>query len=333
MHESSRLGSDGPQPENRRSRRLAKLGLAVLACIALPWVVVDAVSVFAVPDLEALVAVDPSTSAYQEAAPPGLRPSAPLVWMPLEDVAPLTSCAVVASEDRFFGLHRGFDLGQIRQVVLLRLRGGKQMGASTITQQLARNLYLDSERSFRRKLHEALIARKLEATLDKGRILELYLNLVEWGPGSWGITEASRHYFAKRPADLTLPEGVLLASLLAAPRGDWSGANLERMRGVARRVLGQLHESELVSRDAANDAWQALARIDAAVAPGTALRAALELSSRRAESTGPRVAPSHPDVPRDGLCAARLQLRVLRACERDPLSHPHCPDPERDTWR
>lgn len=182
--------------------------------------------------------------------PPQLR------WVELGRVSTWLICAVVKAEDRLFFRHWGFDWGQLRKAALKALDGSLTMGGSTISQQLARNLYLDGERTVRRKLLEALITAWLEARRDKADLLELYLNVIEWGEGVWGIDAAAAHYFGKAPAALDAGESLWLASLIANPRAAWSGANRERMRDVYRRVNHQLLFSGL--HDATQ--WAALER-------------------------------------------------------------------------
>lgn len=139
-------------------------------------------------------------------------------WISLDALGPLLPAAVIAAEDQRFDEHTGFDQTEIARVLApdegeaLRLRG-----ASTITQQLARTLFTGSERSAARKLRELLYAVEMEHTLGKPRILELYLNTVDWGPGLCGARAAARAYFGKRAAHLTPLETAWLAGILRAP--------------------------------------------------------------------------------------------------------------------
>ena len=139
-------------------------------------------------------------------------------WISLDALGPLLPAAVIAAEDQRFDEHTGFDQTEIARVLApdegeaLRLRG-----ASTITQQLARTLFTGSERSAARKLRELLYAVEMEHTLGKPRILELYLNTVDWGPGLCGARAAARAYFGKRAAHLTPLEAAWLAGILRAP--------------------------------------------------------------------------------------------------------------------
>ncbi len=141
------------------------------------------------------------------------------IWVPLARISPYLRQAVVAAEDASFFTHEGFDWEGIKDAVLHDLEAGElKRGGSTITQQLAKNLYLSSERSMLRKAREALITRSLEHRLSKERILELYLNVAEWGVGVYGAEAAARHHFKKSSRDLSPDEAAWLAAILPSPR-------------------------------------------------------------------------------------------------------------------
>ena len=141
------------------------------------------------------------------------------IWVPLSRISPHLQRAVIVAEDASFYRHRGFDWQSIRDAATRNWDGGElRRGGSTITQQLAKNLYLSPEKNFVRKIHEALITRALEDRLTKRRILELYLNVVEWGHGIYGAEAAARHHFGKSALDLSPAEAALLAGILPSPR-------------------------------------------------------------------------------------------------------------------
>ena len=120
------------------------------------------------------------------------------------EVPPLFVQTLLVGEDAGFFGHRGVDLGELPAAILTNwARGEPARGASTITQQLARNLFLSREKQLGRKLHELCLALLLESRLSKQRILEIYLNIIEWGPGLHGLRPASRRYFGMEPAELT----------------------------------------------------------------------------------------------------------------------------------
>lgn len=139
-------------------------------------------------------------------------------YVPLKRISRHLVNAVVSTEDAGFFGHSGFSIKELKEALLENLREGSGRGGSTITQQLAKNLFLSGERTLARKLKEALIAWRLESDLPKNRILEIYLNIAEWGPGLYGIHDAADHYFGRSPRVLRPEEAAFLASLLPSPR-------------------------------------------------------------------------------------------------------------------
>lgn len=140
-------------------------------------------------------------------------------FVPLEAIPPVLVKAVLLSEDSMFFTHQGFDFGELKNNLVAEASGTAKVlrGGSTLTQQLAKNLFLSRERTYARKVREAFVTLALEATVPKERLLEIYLNLIEWGPGLFGIGEAADHYFAKAPRDLTVKEAAFLASIIPNP--------------------------------------------------------------------------------------------------------------------
>ncbi|HVP66886.1 MAG TPA: biosynthetic peptidoglycan transglycosylase [Anaeromyxobacteraceae bacterium] len=138
-------------------------------------------------------------------------------FVPLAELPPALVRAVTASEDAGFFTHRGFDFQEIARA-LLEAQGGRLRGASTITQQLAKNLFLSSDRTLSRKVREALATVALEASVPKARLLEIYLNIAEWGPGVYGAGEAARFWFDKDARALSPKESAFLASVIPSPR-------------------------------------------------------------------------------------------------------------------
>ena len=255
-----------PSPKAGRLQRsrLRLFAPALLALAALPLCALLAVRL-SVPAVAALRTATPERTSYME-----LRAeTAKVVPLRLDQVSPLLGCAVVKAEDRGFFLHGGLLTKSFVEAAAAILRGARAAGGSTLTQQLARNLYLSPERSLWRKLREALIARALEKELGKPRILELYLDSVEWGDGVWGAGPAAERWFHKPAAELDAFEASFLASLLAAPREPLTGQNARRAAAVQRRVLIQLYQSGLVARD---ELERAAARADA-LASGVPLAA------------------------------------------------------------
>lgn len=139
------------------------------------------------------------------------------VFVSISQISPNLFHAVIAAEDTRFFQHHGFDWNEIESSLGQDLRGGKPRGASTITQQLVRNLFLSTERSFVRKGIEATIVPLAEVILGKHRILELYLNVVEWGPGVYGAQAASEYYFHSSALAINRVRSAQLAALLPSP--------------------------------------------------------------------------------------------------------------------
>ena len=161
-------------------------------------------------------------------------------WVAWNDVGTAAPLAVVAAEDQRFAGHFGFDVESIRRSVRESQAGSRLRGASTITQQLAKNLYLWNGRSFVRKGLEAWLTLFLELWLPKRRILELYLNAIELGPGVYGVGAGSRHYFGKRPAELSDREAALLAAVLPNPNRLDAGRPSGYVRERQQWITGQM---------------------------------------------------------------------------------------------
>jgi monofunctional biosynthetic peptidoglycan transglycosylase len=207
-----------PRPRRRRPRLRT---LLLLPCLVLLALIAWEASTW--PDVAGLAHRDPSTTAFieryrarQRAA--GRDDRVQRVWAAYPDIAPSLKRAVLVAEDINFFSHRGFETGEIKRAVTKALDEGEiPRGASTITQQLAKNLWLSPSRNPLRKLEEAIQTWRLERTLSKRRILELYLNVVELGPGIYGAEAASRHYFGKPAAALGDDEAAELAASLPSP--------------------------------------------------------------------------------------------------------------------
>nr|WP_111299474.1 monofunctional biosynthetic peptidoglycan transglycosylase [Paracoccus saliphilus] len=150
-------------------------------------------------------------------------------WVPLKDIAPVMRRSVVAAEDANFCLHWGFDMAEIRKVVA----SGSSRGASTLTQQTAKNAYLWQTRSWGRKAVETALTPLIEALWSKRRILEIYLNVAEFGPGIFGVGAASREFFGTTPDRLNPVQAARLAAVLPAPRTRSPGAASKRSRAIA----------------------------------------------------------------------------------------------------
>lgn len=168
--------------------------------------------------------INPPTTAFMVAArvhswfDPDPNPyHAQQSWRSLAAISPQAAIAVVASEDQQFPMHRGFDVGQIRKALAEAERGRRARGASTITQQTAKNLFLWSGHSYVRKALEAWCTVLMEAFWPKRRILEVYLNVIELGRGVYGVQAASQLYFRHDARSLSASEAALLAAVLPNP--------------------------------------------------------------------------------------------------------------------
>jgi monofunctional biosynthetic peptidoglycan transglycosylase len=139
-------------------------------------------------------------------------------WVPLKKISPYVIKAVLISEDDKFWKHEGFDAEALESAFEKNLKSGKfGFGGSTISQQLSKNIYLSPSKNPIRKIKEAILTYRIEKTLSKKRIIEIYLNVAEWGDGIFGIEAAARHYFHKSAKNLTAMEAAKLASVLPNP--------------------------------------------------------------------------------------------------------------------
>jgi len=176
------------------------------------------------PDVRILAKTNPSSTAFMdlratEAAREGRTTRRVHRWMPYSRISPSLKRAVLVAEDSAFWEHEGIDMEQIRASIQAGWEQGREIrGASTITQQLAKNLYLSPSRDPLRKLRELIIARRLEAGLSKARIFEIYLNVIEWGDGIWGAEAAARRYFGVSASALNREQSALLAGAIINPR-------------------------------------------------------------------------------------------------------------------
>lgn len=177
-----------------------------------------------VPAPEALARINPPTTRMmirraREAEAAGKKFQPRWIWTPLDRIAPTLQNAVIAAEDSTFYRHRGVEWGLTRAAFLESWSTGRRdRGASTLTQQIARNLYLSPEKTYLRKAREIVLAQRLEQSLNKDRLLEIYLNIAEWGDGIFGAEAAARAYFGKPAASLTWDEAIALTAVLPSPR-------------------------------------------------------------------------------------------------------------------
>lgn len=198
------------------------------------------------PDVRPLRTSNPQTTAFmelraREARAQGEAPKRIQQWVPYGRISPSLKRAVLVAEDSAFWKHDGVDYEQMKEsmeINLARLEFAR--GASTITQQLAKNLYLSPSKNPLRKVRELLIARRLEAELSKQRILEIYLNVIEWGNGIYGAEAAARTYFRKPASQVDAQEAALLAAAIRNPRVLTPARPTARLRGLQQMILRRM---------------------------------------------------------------------------------------------
>ena len=164
-------------------------------------------------------------------------------WVPLSAVAETVGIAVIAAEDNLFCENRGYDWAQVAEAWTTWREGGRLRGASTVSMQVARNLFLWPGGGVPRKAVEVYATSIVELLLPKRRIMEIYLNIAEWGPGIYGVGAAARHYFGVEAETLNTRQAALLAAILPAPRSRSAGSPSAYVAGYAatiQRRMGQL---------------------------------------------------------------------------------------------
>jgi monofunctional biosynthetic peptidoglycan transglycosylase len=221
------------------------VGRGIVAVFAAGFVYAAVIYV-TLPDVRSLRDSNPDSTAFialraREARAHGEVPRRLQRWIKYADISPYLIRAVLVAEDARFWKHEGIDFDELKESMETNFERMEFVrGGSTITQQLAKNLYLSPSKDPIRKLREILIARQLEAELSKQRILELYLNVIEWGDGVYGAEAAARTYFRKGAAALAPQEAALLAGALVNPRLLNPGHPTPRLRRrqqmVARRM-------------------------------------------------------------------------------------------------
>ena len=232
----------GPREHKKMMRTLGRwiAGAAAVdfACLAYAYVTL--------PDVRPLKTANPLVTAFMElraseAQARGFVPHRVQRWVSYRDISAELKRAVLISEDDAFWKHEGVDFEQLQESLEIDWRRGRLIrGASTITQQLAKNLYLSPSKDPIRKLRELILARRLEAELNKSRILELYLNVIEWGDGVYGVEAAAHEYFHESASALGANESALLAAAIVNPRrynpGRPTAGLIRRQQLILRRM-------------------------------------------------------------------------------------------------
>jgi len=232
------------------------LGVVAALVVALFWILrIPGLSLLEDPGASISVTVPSARGRTRDFT---LGPANPN-WTPLSRISPALRTCVVASEDDRFYAHAGLDLVEMGRSLRTDLKEGRYArGGSTITMQLARTLFLSREKTLRRKILEAMLAWRLEHALPKNRILELYLNVVEWGPDLRGIGAAARTYYGKPPSVLTWGESATLAVMLPNP---------ERFQPSVRPLTLRRRQQRLVARLLREGRIPAAAREEALAVP------------------------------------------------------------------
>ena len=239
-----------PEPAVEWQRRV-RLGAIVLACALALWLLFTWITW---PDVGSLRTENPTSTAfidmYQDARRAAGENDA-VAWQPVsyDRISVNLKRAVVASEDTEFFFHDGFSSHEMKEAVKKAIREREApRGASTITQQVAKNLWLSPTRSLTRKLREAMLTRQLEKHLSKERILDLHLNIAEFGPGIYGAEAAARHYFGVPASGLSPRQGAMLAAGLPRPKRWNPASDSEYYRASVERILDVQRQLEYLDR-------------------------------------------------------------------------------------
>ena len=238
-------------PRRSLAGRILRRVLLLVALVVLSWLAWESITW---PDVAGLAHRAPVTTAFIERykvreRAAGRRPQVTLAWTDYARISPNLKRAVLVAEDINFFSHHGFDWGEIKTAFEESLgERDTARGASTITQQLVKNLWLSPGRNPLRKAKEALLTWQVERTLPKRRILELYLNVVEFGPGIYGVGRASERYFGKPPADLGEEESALLAASLPRPRAWHPGSQSAAYRRYVSLIRARMDKAEFLRK-------------------------------------------------------------------------------------
>jgi monofunctional biosynthetic peptidoglycan transglycosylase len=230
----------------RTVRAIARVGIA---CAAVVFGLIAYVYL-TLPDVRELAAGNPTSTAFMQLRAEEARRDGHTLrhvhrWVPYSRISQNLKRAVLVAEDSAFWEHEGIDVEQIRESMRVNIeRGAAVRGASTITQQLAKNLYLSPSRDPLRKLRELIIARRMEAALPKARIFEIYLNVIEWGDGIWGAEAAARTYFGVSASALGREQAALLAGAIVNPRALNPARPTARLLRRQSLILGRMGRYE-----------------------------------------------------------------------------------------
>jgi monofunctional glycosyltransferase len=246
--ESATVVYKRPRP---KWRKWAKAVLAVALCAALFYHALIVINIFRMkssnPEMTAIM-----KQRATEAADRGEAPKREQNWVAYDRISPNLVRAVLAGEDSRFFDHSGFDWEEIKKAVEKDWEEGKfKRGASTISQQLAKNLFLSTSKNPVRKLHEAAITWEMEQILGKRRILEIYLNVIEWGDGIYGAEAAAQYYFKSSAASLSAEQAAYLSAIIPGPTGAYNPSKHRRRVERRRSLILRLMRHVVVPKDLA----------------------------------------------------------------------------------
>jgi monofunctional biosynthetic peptidoglycan transglycosylase len=255
-------GTRGVKAGRRRVSWRRLLALALLGLVGFA-----AYEYLTLPEAEPLLKKNPETTALieqraAEARAAGRMPRRKQYWVPLSSVPKGVIQAVLTSEDASFYGHEGVDTQELENALEEAWRNRRLgRGASTITQQLAKNLWLSTDRSLLRKAKELVLTHRLEQALPKSRILMLYLNVAEWGEGVYGIEAGAQEHFGVSASRLTVAQGAILAAMLPAPRKRTLKSGSKALPRRAHWIVDQLQAAKRLSADQAQLAHGEIHRI------------------------------------------------------------------------
>ena len=247
--------SDESQAAPKRKPGAKRILLRVLLILAALGAALVLYTWLSLPDVSGLKTANPASTSLMrlqaaEAAKKGMKISVRQEWVAFDRVPALLKKCVLVSEDAAFYSHKGIDFAEIRESIKRDIRERRIVrGGSTITQQLAKNLYLSADKTLGRKLREALIARRLEKALSKDRIFALYLNFIELGPNVFGVQAAAHHWFGKDVGELSLEEMVRLTAIIPRPRTSDPRANDAWMKFKGRWIAETLAAVKAIAED------------------------------------------------------------------------------------
>lgn len=245
-------------------KNLFKSALILLSAIVLLFIFSIIAIYFSVPDVSKLEKENPTTTSFiefrkKEAGKEGKKLRIRQDWIRLSDVPRVLQRSIIVAEDASFWVHEGIDWYEVEQSIKKNWEEGEiARGGSTITQQLAKNLYLTPRKTIYRKLREWFIAKELERKLKKGRILELYLNTIELGRGLFGIRAAARKYFQKEPSELELWEIVRLTASIPNPLEMNPKIPSSGLRWRSHIILRRLFKYDFITETEYRDAEEKL---------------------------------------------------------------------------